>query len=137
MVHNLWSVSIILHGMSMLWLSICSQEGTLKGFLRSLVQRSHFYRLLFSFLALLSQSKLSKNQLPTSFGLCYDDHLWSSVIGSLNVSNPTTINSQFIRLNNFKLYQFIRPMTLKTPSCFVYPVHPRKHEVRFNWQSIG
>jgi hypothetical protein len=22
-------------------------------------------------------------------------------------------------------------------NCFVYPVHPRKHEVRFNWQSIG
>ncbi len=70
---------------------------SLKGFRRSLGQRSHFYWLLFTFfalLAVLTQSKLPKNQLPTSFGLRYDDHLWSSVIDLLNLSDPTTINSQ-------------------------------------------
>ncbi len=61
--------------------------------------------LLLTSLDLSTQSKFPKNQLPTSFGLCYDDHLQSSVINSFNLSDPTTLNSQFIR-----------PMTLKTPS---------------------
>ncbi len=51
--------------------------------------------LLLTSLALLTQSKLPKNQLPTSFGLRYDDHLQSSVIDSLNLSDPTTLNSHF------------------------------------------
>ena len=37
-----------------------------------------FYWHLLTLLALLTQSKLLKNPLPTSFGLCYDDHLRSS-----------------------------------------------------------
>ncbi len=42
---------------------------------------------------LLAQSKLSKNPLPTSFSLCYDDHLRSSTKDSHSLSDPTTLNT--------------------------------------------
>ncbi len=50
--------------------------------------------LFFALLALLTWSKLPKNQLPTSFDLRYDDHLQSSLVDSLNLSDPTILNSQ-------------------------------------------
>ena len=43
-----------------------------------------------TFLLTLAQSKLPKNPLPTSFGLCYHDHLQSSVKDSHCSSDPTT-----------------------------------------------
>ena len=48
-----------------------------RGFRSSLGQRAHFICFL-GFIHFISQSKLSKYPLPTSFGLCYDDHLRSS-----------------------------------------------------------
>ncbi len=55
--------------------------------------------LLFTSLALLTQSKLPKNQLPTSFDLCYADHLQSSIINSLTAIVDTK-NDASINLNS-------------------------------------
>ena len=98
---SLWGYSYV--DISMLRLSICSQEGILIFLIswkvfgdllcRDLTLLNFNLIHFLCFIRLLTQSNLPKNPLPTSFGLRYNDHLQNSAINSHSLSDPTTLKT--------------------------------------------